>query len=653
MFFWGSVAALVVVFTWHVVSWSELHGKLAMPPDYDDSHSLVEGAVRLLNFQQGGWGALWAEFRERNAHSFLHYYWTGALFALFGIQDAVPYWANAVFIFGVLLAFGLMLPKGLPVLWRLAWMVAFLGVPVCFHLVFDYRSEVTMAALLFMGCACALEWSWGRSRSWVWFFATAICFALALAMKPVMFPYQLGMLGLCSMVYLASRCAGHSNQDSFTWPGIHNIARAFVILLGLWVLVLLPSLPHFVFHARDIFGYILGVAFESDFYKLKEEAQGAQWSYHWLGYSGVWHLGRLNWLLAGALGLGLLTMLIPAFRKWAPDARWATLVFLTLGAFGGIAINSVHQPWFGMTFQLLLAASAFSSAAHLFKNENFAAILSVIVVGGLGAYWLYDLHNRVYVAVLVLSLLPLAWAFSSKGQPIYARGIAAAGAILVMAYGLTLNGFIFQVVILVCSLAVLSFALRWEMGRAVPFVCTGVLAMLVWGKIQRAPYHDYVVRTMQEEGASGLEWRRSGPQKVFQVLDQNWNQSVAPIIWCASYGWVDGNTVSWEAAKGGRPWKIYNLETIFGKDGYNPSRGNFLLPDFADFLVIPSQGVTGEIVTPYGIHDWNATAQASGNWDILAKIEAPRGEIAIYKNNLPREARNFETANAWIQKSRL
>jgi hypothetical protein len=643
----GLLAILAVAFTWHVVSWSEQHGKLAMPPDYDDSHSLVEGAVRLLNFQNSGFGAAWDEYRLRNPHSFLHYYWTAALFAVFGIHEAVPYWANAAFILGVLGAFVSMLPRGLPIVWKLVWAAAFLGVPVCFHVVFDFRSEVTMAALLFMGCACALEWTWGRTHSTAWFFATALCFALALAMKPVMFPYQLGMLGLCSMFYLASRCVVQGNDDSFTWPGIHNIARAIAVLCGLWVLVLLPSLPQFVLHARDIFGYILGVAFESDFYKLKEEAQGAQWSYHWLGYSGVWHLGRLNWLLAGALGLGLLTMLIPAFRKWAPDARWASVVFLTLGAFGGIAINSVHQPWFGMTFQLLLTASALSFIAHLFQKENFAAIFSVIVVGGLGAYWLYDLHNRIYLAVLVLSLLPLSWAFASQGQPIYARGITAAGVILVMAYGLTLSGFIFQVVLVVCALSVLAFALRWEMGRAIPFVCTGVLAMLVWGKIQRAPYHDYVARTIQEEGETGLDWRINGPSRVLEVLKANWKSDGIPVVWCANYGWVDGNTISWEAAKGGRAWKVYNMGTIFGTQR-NTSSG-LELPEYADYIVVPSPGITGEIVTPYGISDWNSIIRARGNWDLLGEVKAPKGNVSVYRNQVSLERRNFSSATEWIK----
>jgi hypothetical protein len=74
-FIWILFALMSVAFTWHVVSWSEQHGKLAMPPDYDDSHSLVEGAVRFLNFQNSGLGAAWDEYRLRNPHSFLHYYW--------------------------------------------------------------------------------------------------------------------------------------------------------------------------------------------------------------------------------------------------------------------------------------------------------------------------------------------------------------------------------------------------------------------------------------------------------------------------------------------------------------------------------------------------------------------------------------------------
>jgi hypothetical protein len=158
-----------------------------------------------------------------------------------------------------------------------------------------------------------------------------------------------------------------------------------------------------------------------------------------------------------------------------------------------------------------------------------------------------------------------------------------------------------------------------------------------------------VERTELEEGAEGLEWRRTGPQKVYQVLNKDWDQDRTPIVWCANPGWVDGNTVSWEALKARKAWKIYNTGTIFGEIGFRPGISKLALPEFADYLLLPDIGMTGEILTPYGIHDWNAVAQASGNWYILQKIRAPRGEILIYKNSIPRQKRDFKFANAWLK----
>ena len=651
-FIWIVLALMALAFTWHVVSWSEEHGKLVMPPDYDDSHSLVEGAVRLLNFQNNGLVAAWDEYRLRNPHSFLHYYWTAALFAVFGIHDAVPYWANAAIIFGVLGAFASMLPRSLPATWKLIWAAAFLGVPVCFHVVFDFRSEVTMAALLFMGCACALEWAWGHSRSGLWFFATALCFALALAMKPVMFPYQLGMLGLCSMVYLASRCFVCSSHKMFGVAGVTpdpiwpKLVKAIVWLSALWALVLLPSIPHFWIYRADIFGYILGVAFESDFYKLGEQ-QGAQWSFHWLGYSGVWHLGKLNWLFAMLLFMGLLVGTVPSWKALRLGVRWNSLAFLTLGAFGGIAINAVHQPWFGMTFQLLLAASALGFLAHLFQWEKTGLVISSLCVAGLGAWWLYDAHNRIYIAVLAVALLIAGLTWVAEARSKWVKICASSLLLLLLCYGLTLKGFIFQAVLVAWVSMAIGLIFRFTPNNLVSFVCTGLLAMLIWGKMERAPYHNYVARTTQEAGGEGLEWRKNGPSRVLEVLKGNWKSDGTPVIWCASYGWVDGNTISWEAAKEGRPWKVYNMGTIFGAQ--RKASSGWELPEYADYIVVPSPGITGEIVTPSGVSDWNAIVRACGNWELLGEVKAPKGAASVYRNQIPLENRDFSSATEWIK----
>lgn len=588
-----------LAFTWQVVSWSEMHGKLAVPPDYDDSHSLVEGAVRLLNVQKDGWAAGWNEYQLRNPHSFLHYYWTAALFAIFGIHEAVPYWANGLFLLGILGAFITMLPRGLAGIWKLVWVAAFLGVPICFHVVFDFRSEVTMAALLFIGCACAIEWSWGSSRPGFWFAATGICFALALAMKPVMFPYQLGILGLCSFIYLVSRFVISGDGEI---PGRRisirigqKFAKAILWIVALWGIAILPNLTHFWIYRAEIFGYIIGVAFESDFYKLNE-SQGAQWAFHWLGYSGVWHLGGLNILFAVLLGSGILCRFLPALRNFAPDFRWLSLSFLVLGAFGGIAINSVHQPWFGMTFQLLLLSAALSFLSSLASNPRlpawgFPAFLFLLCI-----FWWQVVLNRWF---LLLCL--------------------AAG-------GVMLGGVLLR---------------RWSLVRGVSLACAAVFAALCWRTTQIAPYHNYVQRTMQEAGADGLKWRREGPERVFHLLKEHWTTNEPPIIWSANFGWVDGNSLSWMAVQDGLPWKIYTAGTIFSKPGE--------VPGFADFLVVPSPGITGEISTPDGVQNWDERIRNEPNWRLVGDVEAPEGRVSIYQNNLPVSHRDFSASSQWIK----
>lgn len=594
------LALMAIAFTWHAVSWSEKYGKLAVPPDYDDSHSLVEGAVRLLNFQNSGLGAAWDEYRLRNPHSFLHYYWTAALFSVFGICDAVPYWANALFLFGVLVAFVSMLPRSLPSVWKLVWASAFLGVPVCFHVVFDYRSEVTMAALLFMGCACALEWSWGKKNSKIWFLATSVCFALALAMKPVMFPYQLGMLGLCSMVYLASRCitldraaklAGGTPalQYARLWNGI-------AWLFGLWALVLLPSVPHFWIYRQTILGYILGVAFESDFYKLNEQ-QGAQWSFHWLGYSGVWHLGGMNMLFALILLIGLLLILLNRYQQIAPDARWMSLALLTCGAFGGIAINAVHQPWFGMTFQLLLTATALAGLAHFFKIERLSPWLPIFLVG-------------------ILGLLSL---------------------------NATLNRWFILAAILVCVfIGVLAMYFKYSKRETLVIICAGLFALLCWKTTQVAPYHNYVQRTVDDLGVDALEWRRTGARNVLEIISASWNSQRIPVIWCSSYGWVDGNTITWEAVKQKKAWKAFN------KSELKKSTGE-LFPKFADFLVISNPKLLGYIKTPDSGHQIQSVSKlllGHPSLNLVGEVYDPSGEkIAVIKNGNPQ----YELAPDWLK----
>jgi hypothetical protein len=89
------------------------------------------------------------------------------------------------------------------------------------------------------------------------------------------------------------------------------------------------------------------------------------------------------------------------------------------------------------------------------------------------------------------------------------------------------------------------------------------------------------------------------------------------------------------------------MGTIFGTQR-NTSSG-LELPKYADYILVPSPGIIGEIVTPYGISDWNSIVRARGIWDLLGEVKAPKGNVSVYRNQVSLERRNFSSATEWIK----
>lgn len=565
------IGAISLCFTWYVVDWSQKFGKLAFPPDYDDSHSLLEGALRLAGWEEGGLAQVWRDFREIRPHSYGHYYYTALLFALFGITDSAPYWANGLLLFGVLWSFYRLLPESVPTPARWAWLIGLLGLPVCFHLIFDFRSECTMAGLLFIASTNWLRWLLRENSSKGLLALSVVCFALALAVKPVMFPYPLGILGLCSIFYLFQQ-----------WHNMRRITlNAFAFLALIWFLVVLPTLPHFIFHSHAVFGYIFGVAFESDFYRLKEE-HGPRWLFHWLGYSGVWHLSGFALLFGIWLCVFLALYAFPFFRPYLPGKAWLFLAFLTLGAFGGIAINAVHQPYFGMTFQLLLAACILTGWAHVFSQK--------------GIFWLPPL----ILFILGIFLWPVTSNFKFLVWLIGIGGVLLAW----------------------CAWQVPDWRL-WP-----GCLCAGAFALLCWKNTQVAPYHNYKQRTLLEAGESGMAWRLNGPMLVWQALQPLLQERLTqnghdPLIGFVYAGWVDANTVGWVAAKEGFPLRMLNHTQCAVERVEN-------LPSDLEVVVVPVERGPDIFENPLSI-DFSKLAQQlddSQDWRLFAEVG---GKLKIYQ----------------------
>jgi hypothetical protein len=484
----------------------------------------------------------------------------------------VPYAASGLLLFGVLWLFSRLLPQEMPLVQKLCFIASFVGIPVCFHLIHDYRSEVTMSGLLFVASIGVVLWSWSDKRNWFGLALPGIFFSLAFLMKPMMFPYPFGMLGLSTLVAIFSNVV---RQDRMEWR------RFWFGLLLLWGIALIPIMVHLWIFWDRIIAYISDVAFASEYYKIKDK--GSVWYFHWLGYSGLWHLSAMKTIFALTIIGTAITAIIPLTKKFSPGIKWYSMAFLTVGAFGGIAINQVNQPFFGMTFQLLITATALLAFAHFFSNPK--------------TFWV----GPVVVVVFTLYWFPSVWT----------------------------RQFLIPAAIVVLFLLAYCFAIKLSTHRMIAFLCSGFLAVFCWKVTQVAPFHNYLQTTQELCGTEAVEWRRFEPQKIYEILKLVKKDGPLPVVWFSNYSWVDANTVGWESAKIGMPWKMYNSVDL--------QLGSAPITDIAEILILSEPGVLGNLETPHldvfkGI---NEIIKIDSRFRFVGAISDPNGKKMSVFSRLP------------------
>lgn len=519
----GFALVVCLAFTGLVVNYSFAHGRLAFPPYYDDSHSLVEGALRWLTLKQMGIGAAWEEYLQRPPHSFLHYYFAAASFALFGIHAGVVYWTGALFLLTAMLGLiGLL--QGVPVPRTVPLLSAFLSVPVIFNLIFDFRSECALAALLFAACCAIVRAALADHCSYRRSAMAGVLLALSLGIKPAMFPYSLGMaLAASFMLWVCAR-ARPGGAAPRGWRGVSVI----------WAWMILPFAFHYALNWDRISGYILDVAFKSDYYK-QSGALTAQLLYHFLGFPGRLQLGVYAWpLLIITLAANLMAAVASGSVRSALRWRLHCCSFLALVAYAGVAVNAMVQNYFGMTFHLLLVASALLGIAYLAE-----------------------------------------------------RMPRRAGDLL-------------------CVAAVVAAVIGWQVPIS----------------------QDYLEETLSVGGADAVSWRREAPARVFEAIRPYWwRDGSPPVVWVATYGWTDGNTLSWEAVQRELHWKIWNYYEM-------PPAAGTLFPAEAEILVVPEPGVMGSIDLPcnQSLPEVRRALDADGSTRLIAEVADPRGKaFRIYR----------------------
>lgn len=336
-------AALALGFTWLLLQWSFEKGRLALPPDYDDSVYMEDALARLDAIEADGLGALPRMYVEARPHA------PGATalamigFAIFGRHDWAPYAMNAVLVFLLLL--------GVDHLMRGAWPVArllaaafVLSLPMTGMLVTEFRPDIACALLAAFGSALLLRGPVvGRSVRRL--AGAGLCFGAALLFKPSVTPMTVGILGLASgLAVLRDRLSGLERAGP----------RALARTLG-WVggTALLAALPYAVVHAGAVATYIwegiwgparvLGEAALSVPDALRYYVDG----------DGGRHMVHRHAPLLVALPALALAWLLHA-RRWRSALTFASFGLLVLVVYAVITVNHVKTQFLGAPFYALV-----------------------------------------------------------------------------------------------------------------------------------------------------------------------------------------------------------------------------------------------------------------------------------------------------------
>jgi hypothetical protein len=361
--FWVGML-ITLLHTALILGWSLHHGRLALPVYFDDSHSIVDGARRLQILESEGIFSFFKDYETHPPHAPGHSLLAAGSFLLFGLHEWAPYLTNALFFALVLVALHLALGK---TNWRLqvACMLLLASTPIAGISILEFRSEVNVAVLGALGILLFITWS--RAHSQTSAVASSLCFAACLLIKPAVFPYTLGLMGLCVIFHcrlLFTR--GEVSITPFSWFGS--------ILIFLCV-ALIPPLPHYLLDWGHITGYIGNIALSKESVWLRHDDFLTGLLFHVTGYPG--HI-MLGWFLLPSLLLVLMALLLPLLRRkqWPTDLPLLPLIFFTAGAYLGVAVNPMNQNYFGMTFHWLLlitAANSLCGCMRLLPDKMFQA----------------------------------------------------------------------------------------------------------------------------------------------------------------------------------------------------------------------------------------------------------------------------------------
>ncbi len=348
--------ALAVVFTALCLQWSLSHARLSQDPTYDDCAYLYDGGKRLLTLYERGVGAFLSETVQDPPHAPFSAFGATLAFALCGMHDWAPYALNGLLVFAFLLFVGY-LGRALPDRWRGALMFLALTLPITVGMVHDFRPDAMCALCAAAGVYLAAEAGVYRSgpaqrRGLI---AGGAAFGLALWAKPAVFPLTVLAAGLSAGGAWLAACLFD--------PSARAPRRALAVGAAVALPCALVALPYWAVGGAATVRYFLNNSSFGQDNQFTKLAGGLTHSlrFYTVGPSGAMLLGNgmIVWLILYALFLGWLV-----WRRHRRElALQALLLALTGVALGVVVYGRINNPFFGVTWALLLVVACLRAGA--------------------------------------------------------------------------------------------------------------------------------------------------------------------------------------------------------------------------------------------------------------------------------------------------
>jgi hypothetical protein len=331
-----------------ILQYSIRHGRLIQYPTFDDVAYLGEGMVRLRSFYDGGFRAVWREYLKRPPHSPYGEAVAALAFALFGPHDWAPYLLNGVLALGLFVCADRLLGKT-PLWQRACWLLMLTSVPYMGMAVHEFRPDHAAALLTAAGIMAALCRPAVRCTDRHKLLVGSL-FGLAMWVKPPVFPATTALfLASLGVSTLCDRWIGGPIACR------RDIRRAWLMYCAPFVLI---PLPHYIVDFKGIVLYIREILFGT--YQKAYQLPGGwreQLSYYLTGAGGRLMLGNHVYLLAILLMGGCAGIFARGSR--VQRARLLGLLALLAMSFAIPLLNRTKQPFFGLTFDILLTFIAF------------------------------------------------------------------------------------------------------------------------------------------------------------------------------------------------------------------------------------------------------------------------------------------------------